>query len=65
MSLRHELIVSVAGEVQAWLTPPLHASIFGSFARGEGTVDSDIDILLLRPAKVREEDEPWRPRGMG
>ena len=36
------------GELVAQLTPaPVHASVFGSFARGEANDESDIDILLI------------------
>ena len=31
---------------------PLHASVFGSLARGEGGPDSDIDLLLVYPPGV-------------
>src|SRR6266536_956732 len=44
-----------ACEVQA-----IHASIFGSAARGDGDTESDIDILVIRPRGVEEEDERWR-----
>jgi DNA-binding transcriptional ArsR family regulator len=39
---------------------PLHASVFGSAARGDGGPDSDIDIFLVRPAEVSEDDEEWQ-----
>ena len=43
-----------------WQVRPLHASVFGSAARGDGGVDSDIDIFLVRPSAVDEDDEDWR-----
>jgi predicted nucleotidyltransferase len=33
--------------IDAWPIQPEHASIFGSTARGDGDVDSDIDLLLV------------------
>lgn len=33
--------------INAWDVQPDHASIFGSTARGDGDVDSDIDLLLV------------------
>jgi len=36
--------------------PVLHASLFGSFARGEATADSDIDVLV-----VFDTDDPTTP----
>jgi hypothetical protein len=37
----------LAGAVAALNPQALHASVFGSFARGEAGSDSDIDVLLL------------------
>jgi predicted nucleotidyltransferase len=34
-----------------WDPRPIHASLFGSAARRDGTAASDVDILLVRPAK--------------
>ncbi|HVF19305.1 MAG TPA: nucleotidyltransferase domain-containing protein [Mycobacteriales bacterium] len=39
--------------------PPLSAVLFGSAARGDGDEDSDIDLLLVRPIGVDEDDEIW------
>jgi hypothetical protein len=39
--------------------PPVHASMFGSAARQDGDIDSDIDIFLVRPAGVSDEDTTW------
>ena len=33
--------------------------MFGSAARQDGDVDSDIDIFLVRPAGVSDEDATW------
>ena len=39
------------------LTPsPLHASVYGSFARGEAGPSSDIDVLLVLPERPSDED---------
>ena len=43
-----------------WETQPLHASVFGSMARGDGDTSSDIDLFLVRPKQVDLEDETWR-----
>lgn len=39
---------------------PVHASVFGSAARGDGNVASDIDLFVVRPAKITEDDRAWR-----
>lgn len=36
--------------VRAWPSPPHHASLFGSTARQEASVESDIDVLLVPDA---------------
>lgn len=42
------------------LTPAVaHASVFGSFARGAGTVDSDIDLLLVVEDEETRHDLEW------
>jgi predicted nucleotidyltransferase len=33
----------------SWEAPPVYAAIFGSVAQGVMTVDSDVDLLLIRP----------------
>jgi predicted nucleotidyltransferase len=39
--------------------PPVSAVVFGSFARGDAGVDSDIDLVVVRPKGVGEDDERW------
>jgi hypothetical protein len=38
---------------------PISAIVFGSFARGEADIESDIDTVLVRPSGVDESDELW------
>jgi hypothetical protein len=40
--------------------PPVHASLFGSAARGDGDTSSDIDVFMVRPAAVSTENATWR-----
>lgn len=56
---RPELIRRLQGAIGSWDVAPVHASVFGSFARGDGDVDSDIDLFIVRPDGVNEE-ETWR-----
>lgn len=46
-SLREVLIARLADAIGEWPLPPLHASLFGSAARGDGDLDSDIDLLVV------------------
>jgi DNA-binding transcriptional ArsR family regulator len=39
--------------------PPVSIIVFGSFARGEARTDSDIDIVVVRPRDVDEDDPRW------
>lgn len=58
--LRSILIERLKEHVAGWEVQPIHASVFGSAARGDGGTESDIDILVIRPRDVEEEDERWR-----
>jgi nucleotidyltransferase-like protein len=58
--LRSILFERLRQHLAAWEVQPIHASIFGSAARGDGDTGSDIDILIVRPRDMAEEDERWR-----
>ena len=58
-SLRKQLLTCIESEVATWEPKPLHASAFGSFARGDGDVGSDIDLFVIRPVRSAEDSEPW------
>jgi Nucleotidyltransferase domain len=58
--LRSLLFTGIRQSLLFWLVPPVHVSVFGSTARGEGDLDSDVDIFLVRPRDVDEDDEEWR-----
>lgn len=60
MDVRRCLIDRLRGELESWPLAPLHASLFGSAARGDGTIASDIDVFLVRPGMVAAEDARWR-----
>lgn len=57
--IRTELLDRLRHAFSIWSVPPVHASMFGSAARGDGDVDSDIDIFLVRPTGVDAEDDVW------
>ncbi len=57
--IRTELLDRLRHALSTWSTPPAHASLFGSAARGDGDVDSDIDLFIVRPAGVDAEDATW------
>jgi len=39
--------------------PPESVIVFGSFARGEAGVDSDIDVVIVRPNSIDEDNDEW------
>ena len=45
--LRTTIIDRITDALSRWSREPVHASLFGSFARGEATTTSDIDILVV------------------
>lgn len=57
-SLRDTLLSRMRTELASWAVPPVAAWLFGSAARGEATADSDIDLLLIRPA-LNGDDDTW------
>jgi DNA-binding transcriptional ArsR family regulator len=58
--LRQELTRRLSQDIGSWTTPPVHASLFGSAARSDGTTTSDIDLFIVRPRTVNQEDPRWR-----
>jgi predicted nucleotidyltransferase len=58
--LRGELLQRLRAAIAEWQVPAVHASIFGSAARGEGDASSDIDLLVVRPQSADSEDRAWR-----
>lgn len=57
---RVELVRRLREAIGAWAVPAIHASLFGSTARGDGGLTSDVDLFLVRPAGVDAEDGVWR-----
>ena len=58
--LRGELFRRLRTAIAEWQVPAVHASMFGSAARGAGDASSDIDLLVVRPQNVGSEDPTWR-----
>jgi hypothetical protein len=42
--------------VSAWALPPLCAALYGSAARRDGGLDSDIDVLLIPPETLTDDE---------
>lgn len=58
-AMRSEFLRRLREYFESWKVPAAHASMFGSAARGDGDTSSDIDLFVVRPADVADDDEPW------
>jgi len=55
-----EVVLDEIGHLAGRLPhPPASVVVFGSFARREAGPDSDIDLLVVRPTAVDEDDDAW------
>jgi predicted nucleotidyltransferase len=46
--LASTFLLRLEGHLEAWDEPPVYAAVFGSAARGAMTVNSDLDVFLIR-----------------
>lgn len=58
-NLMGELLKKMTKAITHWEIKPVFAAVYGSAARGEMRLDSDIDIFIVRPDKVDADDELW------
>ena len=54
------LEANISEELRGWPVPCDGAILFGSAARRDGGLDSDLDILLIRPEGVAMANTVWR-----
>ena len=59
VSLRRRLIDRLREQLAAFKPRPRFAALFGSTARGDGNAASDIDLFVVRPDTVAEDDPRW------
>lgn len=57
--IRRELLRRMREAVTAWKITPVAVIVFGSFARGEATRESDVDVLVIRPSGIDADDPAW------
>jgi len=57
--MREELVKRIRRELNSWQIAPVHASLFGSAARGDGDTQSDIDLFVVRPSEIDEDERTW------
>lgn len=60
--VRARFVKRMAAAVSHWEIAPLHVSLFGSMARGDGDTESDVDVMIVRPGFVDQasDDLVWR-----
>ncbi len=58
--LREELLRRIRDTVDRWNVKACHLSLFGSAARGEGGIDSDIDLFVIRFGAIEAQEPVWR-----
>ena len=59
-TLRSRLWTRIAEHAAQWTHPPEAVVVYGSAARGDGGTSSDIDLLVVRPADIDEDDPDWQ-----
>jgi len=58
--MRAELVQRLRRSIESWSVVPIHASVFGSAARGDGDTKSDIELFIVRPKDIDDDDPVWR-----
>jgi len=58
--LRERLLSRMRFDIAGWNPTATSVLLYGSLARGEGTADSDVDVLVIRPRAVHFDDTAWR-----
>jgi predicted transcriptional regulator len=56
--LHATLLKRIEDRLESWTPAPVYAAVFGSAARGSMSVDSDLDLLLVRPEDA-DDDDLW------
>jgi predicted nucleotidyltransferase len=54
--LQETFLARLENLLRTWQTPPLYAAVFGSAARGQMADSSDVDVLLVRPGDVADQE---------
>ena len=57
--LRHTFLAEFRDSALRLDPSPANVTLFGSFARAEDDAKSDVDVLVVRPSSVDEDDSTW------
>lgn len=58
-NLRATFADTLAANIASWRIPPLHASLYGAAAHGEGGLTSDVALVLIRSDEVATDNRLW------
>ena len=56
---RGEVDRRLAGAINTLIPEPLSAAVYGSVARGDATITSDIDLVIITPDDLDPDHETW------
>lgn len=59
MDLRGKLFQRIREAISNWEIAPISVAVFGSAARGDGGISSDIDLLIIRPESTYSDEPMW------
>ncbi len=57
--LRHTLLDELRESARKLDPAPANVTLFGSFARGDDDAASDIDVVVVHPSAISEDDAAW------
>ena len=57
---RQTVLDEMASAASQLGSPPVSIVVFGSLARGQAHSESDIDVVVVRPLVIEEDDPHWR-----
>lgn len=59
LDLKALICATIANQIEKWKLKPLSATLFGSAARGTGSANSDLDVLLIKPERAERAPAIW------
>jgi predicted nucleotidyltransferase len=57
--LRHAFLEELRESARGLDPPAVNVTLFGSFARGDEDARSDVDVVVVRPTAIDEDDAAW------
>ena len=57
--LRHAFLKELRESAGRLVPAPVNVTLFGSFSRGDDDARSDVDMVVVRPSTVDEDDWTW------